>query len=124
MNTAILPVEVDIEYPAALMSTDQPNAISTEEVRHVATLARLLMTEEDIEACRGELGAILGHIETINAVDTEGIEPLAHSIDMTNRLSKDDVEPSLDIEDVLANAPSIQDRYIAVPKVLNEDGNN
>ena len=113
-----------IEYPAGLMSTDPPNAISAEEVRHVATLARLLMTDEDIEACQGELDAILGHIETINAVDTEGIEPLAHAIDMTNRLSKDVVAPSLDIEDVLANAPEIEDRYIAVPKVLDEGGNN
>jgi len=106
------------------MGTDDPHAISIDEVRHVANLARLSMSDEDAEACRGELGSILTHITTINAVDVEGTEPLAHSIDMTNRLSKDEPETSLTLEDVLANAPAIEDRYIAVPKVLDEGGNN
>ena len=107
------------------MSTpDRPNPISTEDVRHVADLARLALDDQSIESCREDLGSILGHIETINAIPTDGVEPLAHAIDMTNRLSQDDVQPSLSIEDVLANAPAIEDRYIAVPKVLDEDGNN
>ena len=107
-----------------MSTSDHPNGISTEDVRHVAELARLAMTDEGIEACRSDLGSILGHIETINAVQTDGVEPLAHAIDMTNRLAKDEVESSLPIEEVLANAPAVEDRYIAVPKVLDEDGNN
>jgi len=107
------------------MSTpDQSSSISVDEVRHVAELARLALTDERIESCRNDLETILGHIETINAVSTEGVEPMAHAIDMTNRLSQDEVQPSLTIDDVLSNAPAVEDRYIAVPKVLDEDGNN
>ena len=105
-------------------SSDHTNQISSDEVRHVAELARLALDDERIEACRNDLGSILGHIETINAIHTDGVEPLAHAIDMTNRLSQDEALPSLPIEDVLANAPALEDRYIAVPKVLDEDGNN
>ena len=82
------------------------------------------MTDEQVESCRGQLESILGHIETINSIDVEGIEPLAAAIEMTNRLSPDEVHESLPVEKVLANAPALEDRYIAVPKVLDEDGNN
>lgn len=82
------------------------------------------MTGEQVEAFRGELESILGHIETINSIDVEGIEPLAAAIDMTNRLSPDEVQDSLPVDEVLAIAPALEDRYIAVPKVLDEGGNN
>ena len=107
-----------------MTTPDRSNSISVDEVRHVAELARLALTDERIETCRSDLEAILGHIETINSVSTEGVEPMAHAIDMTNRLSQDEVQPSLTIDDVLSNAPAVEDRYIAVPKVLDEDGNN
>ena len=107
-----------------MSSSDHTNQISTEDVRHVAELARLALDNQSIEACRSDLGSILGHIETINSIPTDGVEPMAHAIDMTNRLSQDEAQPSLPIEDVLANAPAVEDRYIAVPKVLDEDGNN
>ncbi|MDG2201165.1 MAG: Asp-tRNA(Asn)/Glu-tRNA(Gln) amidotransferase subunit GatC [Phycisphaerales bacterium] len=93
--------------------------ITIEEVRHVAELARLAMSGEELEACRGELASILGHIATINGVNVEGIAPMAHAIDMSNRLSEDVPGESLSIEDVLSNAPAVEDRYIAVPKVLD-----
>ena len=107
-----------------MTTPDRSNSISVDEVRHVAELARLALTDDRIEACRNDLEAILGHIETINSVSTEGVEPMAHAIDMTNRLSQDEVQPSLTIDDVLNNAPAVEARYIAVPKVLDEDGNN
>ncbi len=106
------------------MSTPPPSGepesqISLDEVRHVAELARLAMSEEELQACRGELASILGHIATIDGIDVEGIAPLAHAIDMSNRLSADEPEPSLSIDDVLENAPAVEDRFIAVPKVLD-----
>ena len=106
------------------MAHESEHTISIDEARHVADLARLQMTEEQIESCRGDLESILGHIETINAINVEGIEPLAAAIEMTNRLSPDEVHESLPVDEVLANAPALEDRYIAVPKVLDEDGNN
>ncbi len=106
------------------MAHEPAHSISIEETRHVAQLARLRMTDEEVESCRGELESILGHIETINSIEVEGIEPLAAAIEMTNRLSPDEVHESLPVEEVLANAPALEDRFIAVPKVLDEDGNN
>ncbi len=106
------------------MSTPSPAGdpvaqISIEQVRHVADLARLAMSDEELESCRGELASILDHIATIDAVDVDGVTPLAHAIDMSNRLSDDDPTASLSIEDVLHNAPAVEDRFIAVPKVLD-----
>lgn len=98
---------------------ETPSPITSEDVRHVAELARLSMSEAEIEACRADLTSILGHIATINAVDVSGTDPLAHAIDMSNRLSEDVVEQSLPIDDVLGNAPALEDRFIAVPKVLD-----
>ena len=104
--------------PDASSQSPEP-PITIQEVRHVADLARLAMSEPELEACRGELATILGHIATIDAVDIEGVAPMAHAIDMTNRLSDDTPEASISIEDVLANAPEVEDRFIAVPKVLD-----
>ncbi|MEE2719764.1 MAG: Asp-tRNA(Asn)/Glu-tRNA(Gln) amidotransferase subunit GatC [Planctomycetota bacterium] len=98
---------------------DPAAQISLEQVRHVAELARLAMSDEELESCRGELASILRHIATIDAVDVDGVEPLAHAIDMSNRLSDDEPAESLSIDDVLANAPALEDRFIAVPKVLD-----
>ena len=69
------------------MSTPSPAGdpaarISIEQVRHVADLARLAMSDEELESCRGELASILDHIATIDAVDVDGVTPLAHAIDM------------------------------------------
>lgn len=77
------------------------------------------MSDEELASCRHQLGSILNHIATIDEVDVEGVQPLAHAIDMSNRLSDDVAEASLSIDDVLANAPSVEDRFIAVPKVLD-----
>ncbi|MDG1898944.1 MAG: Asp-tRNA(Asn)/Glu-tRNA(Gln) amidotransferase subunit GatC [Phycisphaerales bacterium] len=95
------------------------SSISIEEVRHVAELARLAMSDEELAACQNQLGSILNHIATIDGIDVQGVQPLAHAIDMSNRLSDDIAGDSLSIDDVLANAPAIEDRFIAVPKVLD-----
>lgn len=105
--------------PTPPPSEPPDSRISLDEVRHVAELARLAMSDEELESCRGELASILGHIATIDAIDVDGVAPLAHAIDMSNRLSEDEPEPSLSIEDVLENAPAVEDRFIAVPKVLD-----
>jgi len=93
--------------------------ITIDEVRHVAELARLAMSGAELEACRSELASILGHIATIDGVNVEGVAPMAHAIDMSNRLSQDVPGDSLSVEEVLANAPAVEDRFIAVPKVLD-----
>ena len=95
-----------------------PEPLSLDEVRHVAHLARLRLDDTQIEAYRSQLSTVLDHIATISGLNTEGVEPLAHPLDMTNRLADDEVAPAMPLEALLRNAPAVEDRFLAVPKVL------
>ncbi len=89
-----------------------------EEVRHVAALARVAMTDEEVELMRSQLSNILEHVSVLNQVDTEGVEPTGHSVDVTSVMRDDEVAESSPMEDVLANAPTRQDDFIRVKAVL------
>ena len=92
--------------------------VSTEQVRHIAKLARIAMSDEEIERLAPELNNILGWVEQLGEVNTDGIEPLTAVIDQKLRL-RDDVVTEGDIRDeVLANAPEAQHGFFAVPKVI------
>ena len=92
--------------------------VSTEQVRHIAKLARIAMSDEEIERLAPELNNILGWVEQLGEVNTDGIEPLTAVIDQKLRL-RDDVVTEGDIRDeVLANAPEAQHGFVAVPKVI------
>ena len=87
-------------------------------VRHIAKLARIGMSDAEIEALVPELNNILGWVEQLGEVDTDGVEPLKAVIDLKLRL-RDDVVTVDDIrDDVLANAPDAQHGFFAVPKVI------
>jgi aspartyl-tRNA(Asn)/glutamyl-tRNA(Gln) amidotransferase subunit C len=93
-------------------------SVSTEQVRHIARLARIAMSDEEIERLAPELNNILGWVEQLGEVDTDGVEPLATVVDQKLRL-RDDVVTDGDISDqVLANAPEAQHGFFAVPKVI------
>jgi aspartyl-tRNA(Asn)/glutamyl-tRNA(Gln) amidotransferase subunit C len=93
-------------------------SVSPEQVRHIAKLARIGMSDAEIEALVPELNNILGWVEQLGEVDTDGVEPLATVIDLKLRL-RDDVVTAGDIRDaVLANAPEAQHGFFAVPKVI------
>jgi len=91
-------------------------AISEEQVRHVASLARLGLTDEQIASLGVELNGILEQIDRISALDLEGIEPTAHAVAVTNVTRSDEVRPCLSREDVLRNAPEQQDGAFLIPK--------
>ena len=92
--------------------------VSTEQVRHIAKLARIAMSDEEIKRLAPELNNILGWVEQLGEVNTDGIEPLTAVIDQKLRL-RDDVVTEGDIRDeVLANAPEAQHGFFAVPKVI------
>ena len=92
--------------------------VSTEQVRHIAKLARIAMSDEEIERLAPELNNILGWIEQLGEVNTEGVEPLTAVIDQKLRL-RDDVVTEGNIRDeILANAPEAQHGFFAVPKVI------
>jgi aspartyl-tRNA(Asn)/glutamyl-tRNA(Gln) amidotransferase subunit C len=94
--------------------------LTREEVVHVAKLARLALGDEEIEQFRDQLSSVLDHLEALQAIDVRGVEPLAHPLGVTSRLADDRPEPTLPLATVLEMAPAAEDRYIAVPKVLDE----
>jgi aspartyl-tRNA(Asn)/glutamyl-tRNA(Gln) amidotransferase subunit C len=93
-------------------------SVSTEQVRHIAKLARIAMSDEEIERLAPELNNILGWIEQLGEVNTDGVEPLTAVIDQKLRL-RDDVVTEGNIRgEILANAPEAQHGFFAVPKVI------
>lgn len=98
-----------------------PDALSLEEVRHVAKLACLRLTDEELEAYRSQLSSVLEHIATLAGVNTDGVEPMAHPLDVTNRLAEDLVGEPMPIEALLRNAPAQHESYLTVPKVLGDE---
>jgi aspartyl-tRNA(Asn)/glutamyl-tRNA(Gln) amidotransferase subunit C len=101
-------------------STQAP--LTSKEVLHVAKLSRLAVDEATVERMRTQLSSILGHIAKLQALPTDGVEPMAHPMKIVNRLGTDDPKPCMPVEELLKNAPSVVDRYLAVPKVLGEGG--
>ena len=92
--------------------------VSTEQVRHIAKLARIAMSDAEIERLAPELNNILGWVEQLGEVNTDGVEPLTAVIDQKLRL-RDDVVTEGNIRDeILANAPEAQHGFFAVPKVI------
>ena len=86
-----------------------------EQVLHVARLARLELSEDEVERMTGELSAILDHIEKISALDLEGVPPTSHVVEVGSALRPDEPRPSLPRDVALANAPAVESDGFAVP---------
>ncbi len=89
--------------------------IDRDQVLHVAKLARLRLTEEEVERMSGELSTILEAIEQIGELDLEGVQPTSHVIDLENVLRPDEPRPSLPRERALENAPDAADGAFRAP---------
>jgi len=99
-------------YPRHTMS------VSSEQVRHIAKLARIAMSDEEIERLMPELNNILGWVEQLGEVNTDGVEPLTAVIDQKLRLRDDAVTDGDCRDEILANAPNAEHGFFAVPKVI------
>ena len=97
-------------------------AISEAEVRQVAKLSRLKLTDDEVAQFTGQLAAVLGHIATLNELDVSDVEPLAHASDRHSVLRDDVPGDCLTPEVALQNAPDRQDGFFKVPKVLGQGG--
>ena len=93
-------------------------SVSPEQVRHIAKLARIAMSDEELARLVPELNAIIGWVEQLGEVNTDGVEPLTAVIDQKRRLRDDVVSDGNIRDDVLANAPEAQHGFFAVPKVI------
>ncbi len=92
--------------------------ITKDEVLHVATLARLKIAENDVDRFAGQLGDILTYVETLGRIDTTGVPPTSHAVDMANAFRDDTPRPHLEQDAALANAPEAEDGFFVVPKVI------
>ncbi len=94
--------------------------IDTNQVKKVAKLSRLELTDSEIEEFTGQLGAIIEYVEKMNELDTKNVEPLAHCLPISNVFREDSVKESLGTEKVLANAPKKDEMFFIVPKILED----
>lgn len=94
--------------------------ISRDEVAHLARLARLALTEDELDSYAGQLDAILGHVSQIQAVDVTGVEPTGNPLKDVNVFRSDLVEPCLTQVEALDQAPNAVDGRFAVPRILGE----
>ncbi len=94
--------------------------ISREDVIHVARLARLALTDAELETMREQLNAILAHTDAHKAVDTAGIEPTSHAVPQFNVMRDDDPRPCFSVEEMLANAPDRDRDFFRVPRIIEE----
>ncbi len=92
--------------------------LTREEVLHIARLARVALTEEEITRMSDQLSNLLEHFEVLQKVDTEGVPPTAQSVTLQSVMRADEVKPSLSPEDVLANAPRREGDSFRVRAVL------
>jgi aspartyl-tRNA(Asn)/glutamyl-tRNA(Gln) amidotransferase subunit C len=97
-----------------------PRRISTTDVAHVARLARLDLSEDDLQRFTDQLGAVLEHARDVEALETAGVPPTAHPLPLRNVLRPDVVVPSLDRDEVLAQAPEVEAEQFRVPRILGE----
>ena len=92
--------------------------VSKKDIDHIAKLARLKFNDEEAAKMQDEMNKILEYVEKLNELDTSGIEPLTHVLDLKNVTREDLVEQTLTADDMLKNAPSKTEKFFRVPKVI------
>jgi aspartyl-tRNA(Asn)/glutamyl-tRNA(Gln) amidotransferase subunit C len=101
--------------------SDKPAAITRQDVAHLARLARLAVTEEELDTFAGQLDVILGAVARVGEVAAADIPPTSHVVPLTNVLRPDEVAPCLPRDAVLAAAPAAEDGRFRVPRILDEE---
>ena len=94
-------------------------SVTKKDVEHVATLARLSFTENEKEGLTKDLNRILAFVEKLNEINTDDVDVIVNPYYMENKFREDNIESSMPVESVLANAPEHLKSYILVPKVID-----
>lgn len=94
--------------------------LSREEVQHVARLARLHLSDEELERMREQLDAILAYIDKLKELDVEGVEPTSHAVPLVDVMRDDELAPCLPQETALANAPDRAGEFFRVPRIIED----
>ncbi len=95
-------------------------SLTREDVEKVSLLARLSLSEEELTTMTSQLGDIVGYVDQLAELDTDGVEPMAHAVDVSNVFRDDVVRPSLPRDEALANAPRDNGECYLVPAVLGD----
>jgi aspartyl-tRNA(Asn)/glutamyl-tRNA(Gln) amidotransferase subunit C len=90
-------------------------------VRHVALLARLALTDEQVHTLADQLSSILDHVETIQKLDLADVQPTSHALAVTNSVREDVARPGLSQEQALRNAPKRRDGYFVIPRIVGAE---
>jgi aspartyl-tRNA(Asn)/glutamyl-tRNA(Gln) amidotransferase subunit C len=98
----------------------EPARLTRQDVAHVANLARLQLSEEELDLYTQQLAVVLDHAADVASLDLHGVVPTAHAMAVTNVLRTDEPHPCLDRDEVLAQAPSVEDHRFRVPRILGE----
>ena len=94
-------------------------SLSEQDVRHVAMLARLALTDAEVEAMRDDLNSILGHIDEIQRLDLQSVPPMAHATQVVNVAREDIVRPSFTQEVAISNAPQSEGGAFVIPQIVS-----
>ena len=95
-------------------------SLSRDEVKKVSLLARLQFTDDELDTMTGQLAQIVEYVEQLAELDTDDVQPMAHAVEAVNVFADDDVQPSLERDQALANAPKRDDECYRVPAVLGD----
>ena len=95
--------------------------LTRSEILKVARLARLKLTDAEIDDYTEKLGSILAYFASLNEIDTEDVEPMVHAVELSNVFRADEVVPSLPREAALANAPKTDSQFFLVPQILDAE---
>ena len=90
------------------------------DLKHIARLARLHFKDEELKVFESQVAEILGFVDQLKKVDVEGVEPTSHPLSLQNVFRKDEVKPSLPIENFLKKSPRARGRFFEVPKIIEE----
>ncbi|CAN5862899.1 Asp-tRNA(Asn)/Glu-tRNA(Gln) amidotransferase subunit GatC [soil metagenome] len=96
-------------------------SLSTDDVRHVARLARLALSDQEVESLRGELSEILAYADKVSEVAAADVPPTSHAYPLRNVLRADEPRPSLPQQEAIATAPQAEDGRFRVPKIVGDE---
>jgi aspartyl-tRNA(Asn)/glutamyl-tRNA(Gln) amidotransferase subunit C len=96
--------------------------ITTDEVRELALLARLRLSDDEVARMTGDLGAILEYVDALRALDTSDVEPMTHAVPFDCPVRPDETRPSLPLDEALVNAPRRDGDFFQVPRIVPGPG--
>ncbi len=114
-------LDLSVVPDATERSAGSGSHISRDDIAHLARLARLAVTDAELDVFAGQLDVILGAVARVGEVAAADIPPTSHAVPMTNVFRPDEVRPSLPREVVLAEAPSVEDHKFRVPRILMDE---